>query len=548
MKIIVLNGSPKGEKSNTYKLTTMFLEGLDSARGNFVETVGIAEADIRQCLGCYACWNKTPGRCVIKDGMAGLIQKYVEADLVVWSFPLYYLGMPSGIKGFLDRLLPTLLPTIRLQDGARGHPPRYDLSHQRHVLISTCGLYATEGNYDALFRQFETLFGDKLTKIICPEGELFRVPELSERTDRYLFHVKTAGKEYSDFGSFSKETAGHLNELLYPPKAFVQMANASWGIGADIAPDRAEQPDKSHLFIRRMAAVYNPRSYAKNIILEMHFTDLDKTYQLLLGKESCEVKTDGFLPYTTKIETSFATWEKISKGEINGSEAMMKRKYRVLGDFSTLLHMDEFFGVKKPSTKSAQDDKRKDSNMKLFLLPFLALWIVMPIHAVYGGVAAVLAGALVGLLHIRWKPTPYERLGNAVCALIGVIAILRPEEKWLLALPSFAFGALWLASCCTKIPLCAYYSSSGYGGEKAYENPLFLRTNRILALVWGAASLAIAAFSFLVTETAAAPFWGAISSVPTIGLGIFTAWFIKTYPARVAAREIIAAENIAEKL
>ena len=41
------------------------------------------------------------------------------------------------------------------------------------------------------------MFHKKLTKIICPEGELFYVPELSERVDEYLLHVKTAGAEYS---------------------------------------------------------------------------------------------------------------------------------------------------------------------------------------------------------------------------------------------------------------------------------------------------------------------------------------------------------------
>mgnify|MGYP001563318665 CR=1 FL=1 len=51
------------------------------------------------------------------------------------------------------------------QDGTSGHAPRYDLSHQRHVLIPTCGFCTTKHNYDALISQFEILCGDKLTKI-----------------------------------------------------------------------------------------------------------------------------------------------------------------------------------------------------------------------------------------------------------------------------------------------------------------------------------------------------------------------------------------------
>ncbi len=81
-----------------------------------------------------------------------------------------------------------------------GMPPRYDLSHQRHVLISTCGFYATKNNYDALIRQFEIMFSDKLTKIIRTEGELFHVPQLEGRISEYLAYVKQAGKEFSEQG------------------------------------------------------------------------------------------------------------------------------------------------------------------------------------------------------------------------------------------------------------------------------------------------------------------------------------------------------------
>lgn len=105
--------------------------------------------------------------------------------------------MPSKIKAFLDRLLPTNLPYMNIdEDGTCSHPSRYDLSHQRYVLISTCGFCAVENNYDALLRQFEIMFGDKLTKIICPEGELFSVPQLEGRTSEYLYYAKQARIEF----------------------------------------------------------------------------------------------------------------------------------------------------------------------------------------------------------------------------------------------------------------------------------------------------------------------------------------------------------------
>jgi len=205
------------------------MDGLNAVSKNIVQTITINKAQIEPCLGCFSCWTKTPGKCAIGDDMASFIQKYTESDLVIWSFPLYYFGMPSKIKGFLDRLFPLLLPEIKMNaDGICRHPTRYDLSHQRHILISTCGFCSTRGNYEALVCQFEMMFGDCLTKIICPEGELFRTPK--ERTGEYLIHVTDAGKEFVSQGKISAQTQNKLDELLLPADAFIESANASWDI------------------------------------------------------------------------------------------------------------------------------------------------------------------------------------------------------------------------------------------------------------------------------------------------------------------------------
>lgn len=301
---------------------------------------------IEHCRGCFACWTKTPGKCVIKDDMAEILEQYIKADLIVWSFPLYYFGMPSKIKAFLDRMLPTNLPYMDMnQDGTSRHPLRYDLSHQRYILVSTCGFYATKNNYDSLFRQFEIMFGDKLTKIICPEGELFSVIQLKERITEYLSYAKQAGEEFAEYGSFLVDTQNKLSELLYPPNVFIEMANASWEISKSSANHNLQ--DKSYNFMRQMAALYNSQGYIKDIVIEMYFIDLDKSYQLCLSKEKCIIKTDDFIPYTTRIETTFELWLQISEGKTNGAEAMMKKQYKVLGDFNIMLKMNDYFGVKK---------------------------------------------------------------------------------------------------------------------------------------------------------------------------------------------------------
>ncbi|MCL2765442.1 MAG: flavodoxin family protein [Treponema sp.] len=530
MKILVLNGSPKKEKSNTLKLTNAFLDGLNPNKNNPVQTITIGDSGIEPCLGCYTCWTKTPGICCIKDDMQDYLQQYMNADLIIWSFPLYYYGMPSKIKGFLDRLLPLSLPEI---NDRGSHPPRYDLSHQRHVLISTCGFCRTENNYDALLRQFEIIFGSRLTKIICPEGELFRIPQLSARTDEYLSYVKKAGNEFLLKGSFSAETQSKLDELLYPPEIFTELANASWNI-AKTDESGSQEADKSYRFMRQMAAVYNPDAYTKDICLEIHFSDLDKTYQLLLGKEKCVLKTDNFTPYTTKIETAFDVWLDISEGRKSGPQAMMDRQYRTLGDFNTMLKMDELFG-KKRQDKLTGSGINKKSNMLVLLLPFLALWIFLPVSSHIGAMLAIGAAAFSCLLHFWLKPTPYERTGAFIITIICLYILISGAGEWRISLASFTFGILWLASAFFRIPLSAYYSCNSYGGEDAFKNPLFIKTNRILTVMWGITNILTGTAALFIAGSSIVPFWGIIANIPIALLGIFTAWFAKWYPAKVAS-------------
>ena len=105
MNILVLNGSPKGERSNTLKLAKAFLEGFTQTQSADTEIVDIYKLNIRECLGCFACWSKTPGKCAITDDMTDVLQKILRADVVVWSFPLYYFSLPSRLKMVIGRRL-----------------------------------------------------------------------------------------------------------------------------------------------------------------------------------------------------------------------------------------------------------------------------------------------------------------------------------------------------------------------------------------------------------------------------------------------------------
>ncbi|MDR0839912.1 MAG: flavodoxin family protein [Christensenellaceae bacterium] len=526
MNVLVINGSPKGENSGTLLLTRAFLRGAGWADAEFIS---VAQSEIKPCRGCFACWNKTPGACAIRDDMAEILKKIIMADVIVWSFPLYYFSVPGELKTLIDRQLPLNLPFMEANSASGGHPSRYDMRRQRHVVISTCGFWTAKGNYDGVTALFDHFCGaGAYTKVFCGQGELFHIPELKARTEAYLEAVCRAGAEFAS-GGVTPQTQAVLAEPLYPQAAFERMADASWGI----AQDGPAEADDSLSFTTQMAALYVPDGVERT--LEMCYTDIGKTYQLILTKQGAKVVDKDFMPYSTKIETPYSVWRAIARGEIAGQDALFEHRYKVLGDFELMLRWDELFGAASPPpTETTGGQAPRKTNMALLLAPWMAVWIAMAIHATVGGAACIAVAAVLPLLWLLYKPTFYERISVPIVAGLSLAAMLGVDVRLVVPLSYGLFGLIWFAGAFAKIPLTAHYSANGYGGARAFGNPLFLRTNRILTAIWGALYLITPIWTYFLMGTALAAYIGLINSVIPAAMGAFTYWFQKWYPKKWA--------------
>lgn len=545
MNILVINGSPKGEKSNSYQLTKAFLKGIkQEVAGAEIRERAVCQMDIKPCLGCFSCWMRTPGKCCIEDGMEQVIQDLLWADLTVWSFPLYYFTVPGALKNLIDRQLPMLLPFMEEREGqvgSGGHPSRYDMSGKRTVVISTCGFYTAEGNYDGVYSLFDHICGQgNYTTIFCGQGELFRVSELSAVTGAYLSCVEQAGREYAG-GGISAQSRERLAQLLLPRETFEACADASWGIAReDIGTGNeggGEKASDTLTFTRQMAALYRKDSWdGKDIVLEMDYTDVGECYQIVLGKDGSHVYTECALTADTRIETPVTLWRSIAAGEIRGDEALMQGLYRVQGDFNLMLRWDDYFGGSRPQNEQVKEDAgQKNTDMNIMLIPWIVLWVAASISKQPGCLFAVAASALVPLAYYRHKKTLYDVLSGTLVTGISVIMLTGATEKIMLPVSYLAFGVMWLVSCFHGwIPLTAHYSKNGYGGEDALNNSLFVKTNRILTMLWGILYLVTAVISWFLMRSPVSRLAGLINSVLPALMGIFTAWFQKWYPARVA--------------
>lgn len=230
MKVLILNGSPKVGRSNTLNITKAFVSGFPS--DTEVEQIDIYKSDIKPCLGCFSCWSKTPGECVIKDDMQEIYKKIEASDVIIESFPLYFFGMPSGVKAMTDRCLPFMLPYMgNIASGSASfHELRNEAMHEKRlVVISTCGYVETTPMFPALLKQYDLICGEGgYTPIICPEGELFIAEKAKRQREGYLSDIKNAGAEFSQNLSLSDETMKKISVPMLSPKGFEAITLAHW--------------------------------------------------------------------------------------------------------------------------------------------------------------------------------------------------------------------------------------------------------------------------------------------------------------------------------
>lgn len=540
MKILLINGSPKGKMSNSLRLANAFIDGLSAETKEVtVEELDLSALKIASCKGCFSCWTKTPGECCIKDDMQMIIEKQIEADMIVWSFPLYYFNVPGLLKNMIDRQLPMSLPFMSKGDngyGSGGHDARYDMSGTKHVLISTCGFYSSEGNYDSVKQMFDHFLGrGNYETIFCGQGELFRIKELSARTDEYLSYVRDAGCEYAR-GGISEGTRDRLGTLLYPREVFEEMADASWGISRE----SGEKEDSDLIFTRQMAALYNKGAYdGKDRVLQMHYTDLDKTYQILLGKDGSKVYTDKSLTPTTCIETPFDVWKSISRNEINGAEALGKHMYTVTGDFSLMINWDKFFGSGDPGKtsqkKNADGEELKKPLMTTMLIAWITFWFAIPMGGKTGALITLAVCAFIPIIMRKHKIVIWDRLSIAAVSVLSLVASFNENSCLISCLGYLVFGLMWLFSCVFKEPLCSTYVKYNYGGDAAYKNPLFMKTNYILAACWGVLYVLTTIWTWFLRSSGLELWVQIVNYIVPALMGIFTVWFEKWYPAYLAS-------------
>src|SRR6056297_3283632 len=88
-------------------------------------TLDLAKAEIKDCIGCWSCWWKTPGRCAFSD-LDEFYHQYVTADKAVYVSKVTCGFVSGALKTLFDRMIPLYLPYTTYKTGESMHVPRYD--------------------------------------------------------------------------------------------------------------------------------------------------------------------------------------------------------------------------------------------------------------------------------------------------------------------------------------------------------------------------------------------------------------------------------------
>lgn len=86
--------------------------------------IDLSQLKIANCVGCFGCWTKTPGKCVIRDDAVKVYPLIAASDRVLYVSHVKYGGYDTPMKTMLERAIPVQQAFIRLWHGETHHVQR----------------------------------------------------------------------------------------------------------------------------------------------------------------------------------------------------------------------------------------------------------------------------------------------------------------------------------------------------------------------------------------------------------------------------------------
>ncbi len=125
MKITVIYATQRKSKSSTYNIAQRFIRQLSDADTVITEFF-LPESMPKFCRGCWNCFTDFT-KCPDYGYLKPIIESMCEADLLIFTAPVYVYHVPGQLKAFLDHFGYQWM----------AHQPRKEMFSKQALLIST---------------------------------------------------------------------------------------------------------------------------------------------------------------------------------------------------------------------------------------------------------------------------------------------------------------------------------------------------------------------------------------------------------------------------
>jgi len=124
MKITVIYGTIRKSKSSTYNIAQQFIKYL--SEGDIVTEFFLPKCMPNFCRGCWLCFTDYT-KCPDYEYLQPMVEAMLDADLLIFTAPVYVYHVPGQVKAFLDHFGYQWMV----------HQPRKEMFSKQALLIST---------------------------------------------------------------------------------------------------------------------------------------------------------------------------------------------------------------------------------------------------------------------------------------------------------------------------------------------------------------------------------------------------------------------------
>ena len=226
-KILIINGSPRLEKSNTSFILEPFIRGMKDA-GADIELIFARKFKIKPCIGCFKCWGETIGECFIEDDMKDLLAKMKEKDILIIATSVYA-PLPGELQNLINRLVPLVEPILEFREGRTRAKPHDDVKFTK-ILGFISGGWWELANLNVVAKVIEELselFSLELTPpILRPHGYMLRSE--SEVNTQILQRLEEVGYDFIKNGKIEESDLEFIRQPLMEQDKYIERSTKNY--------------------------------------------------------------------------------------------------------------------------------------------------------------------------------------------------------------------------------------------------------------------------------------------------------------------------------